>query len=148
MGRQTRAQRVPVARGAVLAVGGVLQDPQTALVKSKPIQQAFTQSERAFMAQVVAYARMMGWRVQHDNATNAPRRCPSCGIVRHTPRNAPGLPDLLLIRRPRVVWAELKAQRGRLTDDQRAWIEELRACGQSAYVWRPSDFEEIERVLR
>lgn len=114
----------------------------------KSTTDTFTQSERAFQGQVIAYARLMGWTIHHDNATNAPRRCGSCGSVRRLPRNAPGLPDLILVRRPRVVWAELKSERGRLTDDQRAWIEELRACGQETYIWRPSDFREVERVLR
>lgn len=105
-------------------------------------------TERAFMGQVVRYARLMGWRVFHDEATNTARRCSACGAVRRTPRNPAGLPDLILVRRPRLVWAELKSARGRVTPDQRAWIEELRACGQDARIWRPDDWPEIERVLR
>lgn len=108
----------------------------------------FTQTEREFQASVLTYARMMGWKAFHDNATNAPRRCSGCGSTRALPRNAPGMPDLILIRRPRIVWAELKSERGRLSDDQKAWIEELRASGQAVYVWRPSSWQEVERVLR
>ena len=105
-------------------------------------------TEKRFQSQVLAYAAMMGWSAWHDNATNAPRRCSGCGQTRSLPRNTAGLPDLVLIRRPRVVWAELKAERGRLRPAQKAWIEELRACGQAVYVWRPSSWEEVERVLR
>lgn len=90
-------------------------------------------SEAQFQAQVIRYARMMGWTVWHDHDSR---------------RNAAGLPDLILVRRPRLVWAELKSARGRVTPDQRAWIEELRACGQDARIWRPDDWPEIERVLR
>jgi hypothetical protein len=82
---------------------------------------------------VVRYARLMGWSAYHTYDSR---------------RSAAGFPDLVLVRRPRVVWAELKSERGRLTDDQRAWIEELRACGQAVFVWRPSNWEEIERALR
>jgi hypothetical protein len=106
------------------------------------------QSERAFMAQVGRYATLMKWRVWHDNATNAPRRCRSCGEVQHLPRNRSGLPDLILVRRPRVVWVELKADRGKLSDEQRAWLDDLRASGQEVYLWRPNDWSEAERVLR
>jgi hypothetical protein len=106
------------------------------------------QTERAWMGQVLAYARLMGWRAHHDNATNAPRRCSACGSLRRLPRNAPGMLDLILIRRPRIVWVELKSQRGRLSDDQRCWLDDLRACGQEVYIWRPSDWPAVERILR
>lgn len=128
--------------------------PESSLAASPgvfPLQsvtETFTQSERAFQAQVTAYARLMGWRVWHDNATNAARRCGSCGAGLHLPRNASGLPDLILVRRPRLVFAELKAERGRTTLAQAAWLAELRACTQEAYLWRPSSWQEIERVLR
>jgi hypothetical protein len=122
-------------------------EPRTAILGARAVSD-FTQTERAFQASVLAYARMMGWQAFHDNATNAPRRCSACGVTRSLPRNVAGMPDLILIRRPRIVWAELKSERGKLTDDQRAWIEELRACGQAVYVWRPSDWREVERVLR
>lgn len=105
------------------------------------------QSEASWMKQVIALARLLGYRVWHDAATNAPRRCSGCGIVRRGPRNAPGLPDLILVRRPRVVWVELKAEDGKLSEDQEAWIEDLESCGQEVYVWRPSDIAEVQRVL-
>lgn len=105
-------------------------------------------TERRFMQQVLRYAELMGWRWWHDRATNAPRACKHCKRKLSLPRNESGHPDLLLIRRPRVVWAELKAQRTPVTDAQRDWITELRACDQEAYVWRPDDWPEIERVLR
>lgn len=107
----------------------------------------FRQTERQWQSQVLKYATLMGWRVWHDNATNAPRRCPECKEPIHLPRNASGLPDLILVRRPRVVWVELKSERNTLTDDQRDWISDLRACGQEAYLWRPSDWRNVERIL-
>jgi hypothetical protein len=94
-------------------------------------------TERRFADQVVTYARLMGWRIYRTWRSD------------HSPA---GFPDLVLCRarhpQPRVVFAELKAQRTPVTDDQRAWIDELRACGQEAYIWRPSQWEEIEKVLR
>src|SRR4051812_49625630 len=98
-------------------------------------------SERRFMAQVVRLAELLGWRVWHDRATNAPRACKACAAPLPVARNAAGLPDLILVRRPRVVWAELKAERNTLTDDQWEYIEALRASRQEAYVWRPSDWK-------
>jgi hypothetical protein len=90
-------------------------------------------TEKAFMAQVVRYANMMGWHSYHPFDSR---------------RSAPGFPDLVLIRRPRVVWAELKSQRGKLTPDQLTVFCELRACNQEIYVWRPDDWPKVERILR
>lgn len=109
---------------------------------------SFRQPERSFERQVIQYAEIMGWKVWKDRATNTARRCVTCGAVRRTPRNTAGLPDLILVRRPRVVWAELKAERGKLSDDQRDWLEDLRACHQECYLWKPSDWPVIEKVLR
>lgn len=64
--------------------------------------------------------------------------------------NSPsGFPDLVLVNRRlgRVLWAEIKSEHGRLRWQQQGWIDDLRACGQEAYVWRPSDWPEILRVL-
>jgi hypothetical protein len=57
-----------------------------------------------------------------------------------------GFVDLILVR-DRVVWAELKAEAGRLTAEQEAWAESLRGAGQEVYCWKPSDWLEIVRVL-
>ncbi len=105
-------------------------------------------TEAAWQRQVIQYATLMKWRIWHDQATNVPRRCSGCGATPRVIRNPAGLPDLILVRRPRVVWVELKADRGRLTDAQRDWLADLRASRQEAYLWRPSDWVIVERVLR
>lgn len=103
--------------------------------------------ERRFQKQVTDLATLLGWRHWHDAATNAPRRCSSCGAVRRGPRNASGLPDLILIRRPRLIWAELKTDDGDVTPDQWSWLQDLAAAGQEVYLWRPSHWSQIERIL-
>lgn len=57
-----------------------------------------------------------------------------------------GWPDLALCRE-RLIFAELKTERGKLTEQQTYWIERLRAAGQTVFVWRPSDWPEIEKEL-
>ena len=105
------------------------------------------QSERDFQAAVVRLATVCHWRVWHDRATNAPRRCTACGEVRRLPRNDAGFLDLVLVRRPRVLFVELKAEDGTPTDAQQAWLDDLRACGQDARIWRPADWPEIQETL-
>jgi hypothetical protein len=94
------------------------------------------QTERSFMRAVVEYAELRGWRCYHT----------------HTSKHSPaGFPDLVLVRarhpQPRVVYIECKADRGRVTVDQRAWIADLRACEQEAYVFRPRHMDAIIKLL-
>jgi hypothetical protein len=90
------------------------------------------QTERSFQAQVVKLAELLGWRCYHTLRSEG---------------SAAGFPDLVLVRarhpKPRVIFAELKADRGRLTDDQKTWLLELRACGQEAYLWAPRHWSAI-----
>jgi hypothetical protein len=59
-----------------------------------------------------------------------------------------GYPDLTLVRPPRVVFAEMKSQTGRLSETQREWLADLAACpGIESYVWRPNDWFSIETIL-
>lgn len=91
------------------------------------------QTERGFQQQVVACAHLFGWRVYHTYDSR---------------RSGAGFPDLVLVRRPRVIFAELKAERGRLTEDQRAWLTALYGCSVERYLWRPSDWRHVERILK
>ena len=58
-----------------------------------------------------------------------------------------GFPDYVLLRPPRVIFAELKREKGKATAAQQRWLDGLLECGQEAYLWRPSDSEEILRTL-
>ena len=59
-----------------------------------------------------------------------------------------GWPDLALVRPPRFIAAELKSDRGQLTDDQAQWLDLLDACaGVEAYVWRPADWDRVVEAL-
>jgi hypothetical protein len=92
------------------------------------------QTERSFQASVVRYATLMGWRCYHTHRSD---------------HSAAGFPDLVLVRRPRIVFAELKGPRTPTSSAQIEWLDELRACGQEVYRWRAgtADWEIIERVL-
>jgi hypothetical protein len=91
-------------------------------------------TERDLQAQVVEIAKLHGWRVFH----------PWTSL--HS--NA-GFPDLVLVRAPRVLFAELKRERGKVTPAQQAWLVELERCpGAECYVWRPSDRAQIAVVHR
>jgi len=64
----------------------------------------------------------------------------------HSPR---GMPDLILCRQPRLIFAELKTEKGIVSEHQQDWLDLLGECpGIEVYLWRPSDIEEIAEVLR
>lgn len=89
--------------------------------------------ETDFQANVTQLAELSGWWVWHDTDSRM---------------NRAGLPDLILIRPPRVVFAELKSEKGRLRPAQRAVLELLDRCpGVEAYTWRPSDWEAVKACL-
>jgi len=65
----------------------------------------------------------------------------------HSPR---GFPDLVLANpeQKRVIFAELKREKGKLTGHQEEWLNALDGAGAEVYVWRPGDIERIADILR
>lgn len=107
-------------------------------------------SEAAFQASVIELAEMLRWRVHHHHDS---RRQAGGKLVGD--KQAAGFPDLVLARRGRLIFAELKAEKGLVKPEQEAWLDELRATREQVgyanvdvFVWRPCDFEEIRLILR
>lgn len=93
-------------------------------------------SEAALQAAITELAKACGWRVYHTHDSR---------------RSEPGFPDLVLERRRRMIFAELKTERGRLSATQREWLDALRSVpGIQVRLWRPSDWQSgrIETELR
>lgn len=100
----------------------------TAAVDRPPVQ-----SERQFQRAVMDLARWRKWLVFHDQDSR---------------RNPAGMPDLVMVRSGRLVFAELKSETGTFRADQRVWLNALREVrGVEVYCWRPSSWPEVERVL-
>lgn len=94
---------------------------------------------------LVELAESYGWRVYHP-PDNVPRADKSGRM--YVQSIVPGWPDLTLVRVPELVIAELKSERGRLSDAQQAWLDDLAACGIETYIWRPRDFDAAHARLR
>jgi hypothetical protein len=52
-----------------------------------------------------------------------------------------------MLRPPRAIDVEVKTEKGRLSKDQREVLDLLAACGQVVFLWRPSDWDTIVKVL-
>lgn len=89
--------------------------------------------ERSFQREVIQAAKDLGWNV-------------------HWTRKSKGSPkgwlDLFLARPPRMIFAECKQERGKTTPGQDKWIKVLRQYPEAeVYVWRPSQMDEVGRIL-
>ena len=104
-------------------------------------------SEKDFLNLVMEYAEVRGWMVYHQFEQRQYAR-----------RKGQGFPDLVMVRATdgRLIFAELKSEKGRLSVHQKLWFDALcEGCSIENYyrayevhVWRPSDWPEIEEVLR
>jgi hypothetical protein len=99
--------------------------------------------EKDLTGYVRELAQLFGWRRYHT------------WLAKHSPA---GFPDEVLLRRNRLIFAELKREKKKPTPAQQEWLEELAEfahhvnLGGSArvdvYVWRPSDMDRIAEILR
>lgn len=89
--------------------------------------------EAEFLQQIVQLARMFHWRVYH----------PWISV-----KSPSGFPDLVLLRPPRLIFAELKTGRRKLTWEQTQWIDALGLIhGIEVYIWREADWDKIQEKL-
>ena len=108
------------------------------------------QTEQDFMHAVIDFAHINGWMVHHVLDQR-----------HYAKRVGPGFPDLVLCRPwrspqeasgPTLIFAELKAEDGSVRPDQVRWLERLKAATSigtaRVCVWRPSDWDEIQRTLK
>jgi hypothetical protein len=97
-------------------------------------------SEAAWQRTVVEIAQWNRWGLIFHAPANRP-------INGHVQNMTAGFPDLCMVRGRRLLFVELKRERGRTTAAQREWLAALVLTGAETAVWRPSDLEEVQRVL-
>ena len=103
-------------------------------------------TEQELERAVVEAARLLGWLVAHFRPARTAE-----GWRTPVAADGTGFPDLVLARPGALVFVELKATRGRLSEEQSNWLRVLGLTGAcDAHVWRPDDWQSgvIEEVLR
>lgn len=100
-------------------------------------------NETEFLRQVTELAEMLGWRTAHFRPARTAHgwRTPVQGSL------GKGFPDLVMLRRDRVLFVELKGHKGVLSAEQ-AEILALLDQAAEAYCWHPEQLDEIAAVLR
>lgn len=94
-------------------------------------------TEKQLYEFVRSAAKQFGWRVYHTLNSFGSHK---------------GFPDLVLLNGQRIVWAELKAEKGKVSPDQVAWLSELRSvepdsAGLWVYLWKPSHRDAVAFCL-
>jgi hypothetical protein len=90
-------------------------------------------SENEFQGWVVTTARLLGWRAFHPYDSR---------------RSEAGFPDTTLTRGGRLIFAELKTMKGKVTAAQQEWLDAFNEVdGIEVFVWRPDQLDEILGIL-
>ena len=107
-------------------------------------QLARSMSEADLQKNVISLARAQGWLVAHFRPGMTKRG----NWVTAVQGDGAGFPDLVLVK-DQVIYVELKAELGKLTNQQKTWMSRLSDAGEKIFVWRPSHWMNgtIEKVL-
>ena len=105
---------------------------------------AAAMSEDVLLESVIALARALGWKVHHCRPARKLDGSWSTPV-----QGDPGYPDLTLAKVGRLMFVELKSERGSLSAQQRAWLNILEREAE-VWVWKPHDWlsGEVESQLR
>ena len=102
-------------------------------------------SEAQFQKSVIQCAKAYGWRVHAER----PGRF-SDGRWATMIQGDKGFPDLVMVRGQRLLFAELKVGKNKLSDEQCQWIIDLTnlmSMEVAVYSWTPKDWPDILKVL-
>ena len=115
----------------------------------KTAQPESLMTEKQLLECVRSLAKGLGWLTYHTHNSR---------------RSEPGFPDLVMVRPPRLIFAELKNEKGVVSDAQERWLLELGKVEDWLYdfddlydaevvvvhVWRPAQWLDgtIEEILR
>jgi len=93
-------------------------------------------TERQFTQQVIQLLKLCGFDLVYHTFNSM-----------HSVKGFPDVVDLWLSD-TRLLFAELKSDNGKVTDEQVGWIMALREAGQEAHIWRPAEWDSIVRIIQ
>jgi hypothetical protein len=92
-----------------------------------------TMTETQFQEKVLELAELRKWKAYHTFDSR---------------KSEAGFPDLTLVRRGRLIFAELKSAKGKVREAQEEWVAQLsRVDGIEVHIWRPEHWSVIKEVL-
>jgi hypothetical protein len=100
-------------------------------------------TEEQFQKTIIDLAHINGWTVAHFRKAQTKRG----NWITPVGGDGKGFPDLVLVR-DRVIFAELKSDKGTLRPDQKIWRDKLLEAKQAWYMWKPKDWDIIVETLK
>jgi len=99
--------------------------------------------EEDFLSQIIDLAHIYHWRIAHFRPAWTQK-----GWRTAVSGDGKGFPDCVLVKPPRIIFAELKSEKGIVTPAQREWLDTLALLPRvEVYVWRPGDFDGVAKTL-
>lgn len=124
-----------IAKGAIVGPPVRLGQPQREELPEGIDEAAFTEA-------LIRKAQECGWLACHFRAAKTAK-----GWVTAI-QGDKGFPDVILIRPPVAVVAELKVPPNKPTPEQEQWLAAFRKTpGILTFIWHPADWTEIVRLL-
>jgi hypothetical protein len=108
-----------------------------------PTTRAPEVTEAQFLEQVLQLAKIFGWRTAPFRPAKTTH-----GWRTAVQGDGKGFPDLVLVRPPQIIFAELKSAKGSIGPEQAEWLTDIDGCDIPAYVWRPRDLDDIAQILK
>lgn len=101
-------------------------------------------TEAQFMQQIIDLAHLYSWHVAHFRPAWS-RDGKHCMTA--VGADGAGWPDLVLVKGNRLIFWEVKADKGRLSVEQREWLFRLNQVATIADVIYPKDWPMIQETL-
>ncbi|MFA5317167.1 MAG: VRR-NUC domain-containing protein [Dehalococcoidales bacterium] len=88
-------------------------------------------TEAQFQAQIIQLAKLYGWKIYHTHDSR---------------KSEAGFPDLCLVKDNRLIFWEVKSDKGKLSSEQWDWLTCLKKVAQAEVV-QPHSWEYIQKEL-
>lgn len=101
-------------------------------------------NEQELQDAIVETANLLGWRVFHTRPARSEK-----GWRTAVSYQGKGFPDLCMVR-DRLLFAEIKVKKNTLSDEQRAWRDQIAVCGVEWHLWDETAWKTgmVEDTLR
>lgn len=112
---------------------------------------ALAMSEDDLQQSVVDLAHLYGWRIAHFRSVLVTKKDGTTFWQTPVAADGEGFPDLIAVRRNRILAIELKRERGKPDPNQVAWLHAFMLTRRiETFLWKPSQWLDgtIEALLR
>lgn len=101
-------------------------------------------NEKEFQKIVIDLAHMYGWKVAHFRTSQIKTGVYATAVD----ADGAGFPDLVMVRGERLIFAELKVGKNKLSQKQIEWCDALLTAGARWCLWHERDLNLIKEIIK